>query len=527
MPSIGAAADGQGMPVSMYLQKLEQTSIFEDPDQVENYTRDALKDIRPDAPFLESDQKRTNTYAMDFLNLRHSGKRVTTEPHLPDGSFLDFEFLNPDSRGTAVDPNMMLHRKQQEARGKFIKMGIDSDDSVPSQGLNPTSVIRNIKKGFYLTKDRLKIFDESMNNFSNKGVSNDIRATPDICLVRTDEKVPEMQDEICNTRSANYLTNLSNETKIGWDTTTDNRFQIAKYGQLRRGNNPLDLNVVKNKENAMIAHDIYNSWQGKNSIKKLTTKMIDISNKKKNDMQSAKNVLLSGSKKNKTRKVQKISPQDLIKMRAGSKISHDPTSNQMLNGTQSQHATGAMLAPRLDSNRTTNAIIDPFIINFMSSYNKKFTKEQTNDLRNDIKKSGAFYGLLHDRSNKKQNVAEIKNEMLWNSVANYVKGSSMNITNYTRTKGNSILMNPKNKKAMDYEVYNEEQKIFGQRRGNQQNPNQYIMDSTDYDQRSEYLEHTGTKLVGGMGNKYMRNHMDYSNTRDLNDDGLGEVCARN
>ncbi len=80
---------GSLMPESFYLKKMETTCIYEDPDQLENFYRQSLKDISPDKPFFESDQPRYNNFSQDRLNLRHYGKRVETLPYLPDGTFLD------------------------------------------------------------------------------------------------------------------------------------------------------------------------------------------------------------------------------------------------------------------------------------------------------------------------------------------------------------------------------------------------------------------------------------------------------
>ena len=56
----GNSLSGQygDMPFDMYLRKIEQSCDYENPNQVDDYQRDLLKDFRPDAAFFESDQAR-------------------------------------------------------------------------------------------------------------------------------------------------------------------------------------------------------------------------------------------------------------------------------------------------------------------------------------------------------------------------------------------------------------------------------------------------------------------------------------
>jgi hypothetical protein len=526
MPGGSLQGSYGSMPISKYLEKMEQTCLFEPEDQLDNYMRDSLKNTDTDAPLFESDQPRRDNHSRERLSLRHTGRRTEAEPFLPDGTFTDFEFLNADPRGTAVGPDMMKHRKQQEARGKFIKMGYDDDMSVPSEGRSQARVIQDIKGGFYQVKNRLKVFDESMGTFNTSGVHHAVKTTQDRCLQSQDEKAPEMQDEICNTRSSK-VADLSNNTSIGWRRTTDHRFQIAKYNQVRSSMSKDKVDVLKNRENSQIAHDVFNTTQDVANAKSLAIKMIDLSNKKRNEMKAVNNALMGTSKKQKNTKSKRILSKDLINMRIGVKKSQDPTANETLGGDMRQHVRGDMTKPQLDTNRSKKAIVDPFIIGFISSYNKNFTKQQTDDLREKVLKSGVFYGLLQDQSNKKQQLSEIKNELLWSSIGNHIKGISMNVKNYARTHDSTTLHKPKNKNTYDYEQYKTGQKVQGQRRGNIQNPDLYVYESTVFDQKNDAPEHTGSKLVGSLGNKYMTRFINRNGIPDDTECGLSEICAKN
>lgn len=500
---------GSLMSESFYLKKMETTCIYEDPDQLENFYRQSLKDVSPDKPFFESDQPRYNNYSRDRLNLRHYGKRVETLPDLPDGTFLDHVFLEKDPRGNALEPDMMKHRRQQEARGKFIKHGYDDDPSVPSTGWNPTSVVMAIKNGMHAVKDKLKIFEESMDGRSNGTrlvqLSNKAR-----CAQEFDERAPDMRDEVCATR--NYVSDLSNSTKLGWARTTDHRFKVAKYGQVRKSANAADQNWNKNRANARVEHDVLVSWKDQTVPKSVMLKMIDLAKRKYNDIESGKHVLLGESEQTQVRS-KRLSPKDLkeITVVDNEQIFYDP------NGVMKSRGK---INPYKLENNPTKSVVDPFIMEFISNINRKMTKREMEDLRDQILQSTEFNNDYVEQKNKKCDAKlQVNNELLWNSVANYEKGKSIKIANYKRIAKNTLLQGSKNCGAEFDQTLNE-QKLNEQRKRRELS-DLYNMDCLEYD--TKYGEEkTGSKLGGILGSKYTRSYID----RD-NEEMLPEVIARN
>ncbi|MGL5934500.1 MAG: hypothetical protein ACRCZI_02635 [Cetobacterium sp.] len=498
---------GSHMPVSAYLAKMEQTCIFEDPNLLRNYMRSTLKDVRPDKPLFESDEIRRNNFSEDRLNLRHHGKRVAATPDLPDGTFLDFDGLSRDPRGTALEPDMREHRKQQEARGKFIKYYSDADNSVPSRGISEREMIMLKRKPFYEVKDRLKIFDESMNSMvSGSGMTHEKRKNTAECMQVTDDRRPEMQDEMCYNRT-NITNDLSNNTSIGWRRTTDHRFKVAQYGMIRKAGDPNKSNALKNRSNTFIEHDFHLAWKDQNTSKSFSLNMIDLAKQRARDMRSSEGTIFSKSEKTQMRKKRLRAKDIILKRQSGASQADAP--NVTINGDRRQHVTGRMTKYRTDHNRMEKIIIDPFIIHHMSIDNRNMSKKKLNDLREQITRSSTFNGLLQQQNNRSMDPTnKRRNILLWQGVASYQKGMSMKVANYRRTGKNSRISGPKNNNAFDYEDYKQEQKIWGQRGGNMQNPDLYVMEATDYDQDFVSPEITGTKLVGGLGNKYMREYMD-------------------
>jgi hypothetical protein len=78
------------IPEKDYLDKIAVTSMYEDPDQIESYQRQLLKDRSPDPYLFESDAPRVNNQSAALLNLRYGGARNNVDPYLPDGTFLEF-----------------------------------------------------------------------------------------------------------------------------------------------------------------------------------------------------------------------------------------------------------------------------------------------------------------------------------------------------------------------------------------------------------------------------------------------------
>lgn len=516
----GISGSGSLMTEASYLKKMEQTVIFEDPNMLENYNRQTLKDIRPDAPFFESDQtRRDNRLSTDKLSLRHHGNRSNgVEAYLPDGTFLDFEGLTKDKRGLALDPNMNLHRKQQEARGKFIKQGIDDDNSVPSMGWHPTNVVKDIKGQFYNVKNRLKIFDESMSTINNSGVRKHASTTIDQCLQQTDERAPEMQDQMCYTRS-NIINDLSNNTSIGWKRTTDHLFKVAKYGAMRGQASGKNQNFLKNRSNAQIDHDVLLSYQDQNTSKLLTIKMIDLAKQKANDMESGKGAMLGFSLSN-AKRARKITNNDLTGFAHNNTDESMITSaHTMLNGEQVPHLSGGAVQPIVD-NVMRKVVIDPFIIDYMASINRKMTTKEVKDLRDSVYRSAAFTGLLVSQTNAKcSNKNIVNNELLWQSTANFERGKSMKIANFNRLSG---IKGAKDMNMLDFEEYKSKQKTSKQRRGKISAPTLYTMDATQYDNDAG-IEYDRVKLVGKMGSKYTQAY----HMTDTPDNDMEEVTARN
>jgi hypothetical protein len=294
-------------------------------------------------------------------------------------------------------------------------------------------------------------------------------------------------------------------------------FKVAKYGQVR-GTTLETQDWSKNRANSRVEHDILVSWKDQNVSKAVSLAMIDIAHKKRVDMDSGKGVLYAESAQTHGRS-RKLTTGDLAGIQ--SRITEETRAedpNNIINGEVAQHTAGKV--PVLDSQVMEKIIIDPAILNFIASINRKMTPREMDDLREQILQSAEDHGVMIQQSNAANPNQNITNDLLWESVANYIKGASMKTINYGKTRGSVIIEGAKNH-AYKFEQYKFNSKISGQRRGNIQNPDLYVPESTKYD--NEYgKEVQANKMVGVMGTKYMRRFMD----RDRYETDLVDTTAR-
>lgn len=267
-------------------------------DMLDNDRRKVLKDLRPDEPWLESDAPRNGGYdpntgesrqggsmSRGQLSLRHNGKRHEASPYIPD-QFLDHEFMVPDTRKNAAEPDFDEYNRQRRARGKFVKFYNDDDLSVPESGINPDQMVRNIRQGaFEGGRGRLKIFSTSRDNmitgYNQAPVSNASR----LPHVTTDGTIVTLNNVDAPYRS-NRTTVLSN-MQLGWGAVPDQEFKIARYGDMRAAPPISMTNIGANRYKAETGMDTQVEFQGQRVSRALALTMANYLASKTNTMLTA------------------------------------------------------------------------------------------------------------------------------------------------------------------------------------------------------------------------------------------------
>ncbi len=191
----GKSAVGN-MPSWALLAKWEQSGIYEDPRQIRNYHRQELKDFSCDKPWLESDMpfnggidphtggsRAGGSHSRSVLNRHFGGARNNTDPYLPDGTFLDHEWLGnrdeyvPNHKNdkykrnytagqqgiarTGGDVNWEEAKRQNKYRTKYIKFYSDADYSTVEHGINPVKMNENIYRSRFEGLKKFKVFRKS------------------------------------------------------------------------------------------------------------------------------------------------------------------------------------------------------------------------------------------------------------------------------------------------------------------------------------------------------------------------------
>lgn len=422
------------IPPDMYMRKISQTNYYEDPEQLDNHMRKLLKDFRPDKPFFESDQIRRpgdpggGNHSSEFLNVRHSGARSTELPFLPDGTFLDWEFTERDPRGTTNMPDMMKHREQQFARASLVKKSPDADYSVPESGVNPAQMVAIKKQVFEGFRDRFQNFETSMDNFHNggTGISQGIHAygTPITEKVSLDGQILDLSDTtIRNRRDATAI--LSEDPTVAFrHSTTDHKFKISRYGNIRTSQYLSDNDWTNNRLSQYQDHimvdlgiqlvnrklaDVIIDLEGIRGTKQTVTQGVDY-----NDSNLAGN----RSKRMKPADVYKILMQGLTTQ---SLSAHSLLGGEMRNKIT---ATDADFRSMLDQ-----SLINHKITTSMEQATRTTSKEDRKDLREQIIQTASDQGLYQElgtrggRKTESSNIGRL-------SLDNREIEESRSVTNY-------------------------------------------------------------------------------------------------
>ncbi len=308
------------IPTDEYLRKIEENNIPEDPDAYEKYIRQQLVDFRPDAPFFESDQPRdpsdrgSGNGSKERLSLRYEGTRSGVSPDLPDGTFLDHEFMERDPRGTQNMPDFAAARKQREARGRFIKFSNDNDFSVPETGINPVkmvSLIRGAQKQF---KDRFQNFEESMDSWHNGSGARRGKKSH-VAMITSDGTIVDLA-EANSVQRTDPINLLSNRVPgIPRWTEPDHRVKTSKYGQVRP---ILDIGANKwneNRANSYLDHAAPVELNGQMINRMLANLILDVEGQRMAKQVAAQGADYSESEVTQIRDSKKhVHPDDVMKL---------------------------------------------------------------------------------------------------------------------------------------------------------------------------------------------------------------------
>jgi hypothetical protein len=474
------------VPEDVYLRKIKvtlPTSYEDDNDNVEDYYRRTLKDMRPDTPFFESDQQRGDVHSKERLNLRYGGARTTELPNLPDGTFLDWEFMERDPRGIATGPDMRKHYEQQMQRASLIKFYNDDDLSVPEQGISPETMVKNIKDQFYNTKSRYRVFDESFDGWHNGGVDKRQRTGGnDISKIRNDGVIVDLANSEQRNR-ADAVTQLSNDPTMAYRLSeTDHRFKIARYGMIRAHQNWSDQDWDNNKRSTFIDHKTV-EMNGQLMNRMLANMIVDLQGQRSTKMVSTQGATYGDSEVNMNGK-KKLHPDDVYKaLMIG-----------MVTGSQAACANeafeGAIMSRKHSMKHNNRELsrevqINHEILASMQQTNTKVMERNTEDIR--AMRDAVAFSANHDgvvvEGMNRHNLYKRKDLLNRDALDTRTIEDSKEIRTYGGIQP-SKYNNPQNR--MEWERFGKDSKMTKQRHGRREG--RALVTKGDYEQEQETEE---------------------------------------
>lgn len=262
----------------MFPEKYESTEMYEDPNIIEQFMRETLKDTGPETSTLFAhEEARRNNYSVDRLNLREGGARILTEPWKNDE--FDLQFHDKDARGWSTEQPWKEYEKVLRHKLKHIDFKDDGDYSVMSGVINPDVLYRRIRNTQNEFAQRFKNFETAFVSQRAGGVGVYDNMSDVYKMAKEDPYAVVgniTADEISNTPAITRLSNIvhSGSKNLYVNTTTDHRVKVAQYGSnyKNRGLDPLVSRINNIEDDRRIAKS---REQKTKSIAKLMSSRVD------------------------------------------------------------------------------------------------------------------------------------------------------------------------------------------------------------------------------------------------------------
>ncbi len=437
------------MDESLYMRKMEITCMPEAPHLLNDYNRQELKDTRPVKPTFASEDarggvdpltgvRRGGFQSAGVLSLRHHGKRNKVTPDLPDGTFLDWQFLEKDPRSQMNMPDMRKHREQQEARGKFIKFYSDEDFSIPEKGITPMAMNQMIRQGQHQVKERLKIFDTSKTGFhtGNATVSQQLSVAEQTRFVSGEQNNVRSDGDVSTFslgNRRNKTTSLSNDTSIGWKRGVDHEFKVSKYGKSAGAVRHAESDWYKNRSNTYNGHEIFRQVETKNIPKATAMMIVELTKLRKSARKSGAFTLYGEGQKNMTLRKKKLIARDLATVYNYSEQDRRTDPHMNIHGEQS-NLNGSKWAPKRDNNRRNKVVFNPKIVEFMQMGSRRNNHSEVKPIKDKIKRTAIDNGIYIEERPHKSYVEDVLGDVVQAhhlSLHNFPKGQSKEVHAYS------------------------------------------------------------------------------------------------
>ena len=240
-----ALFDIPSLPESMMKLKYLQTpDIYDDPNTIENFMKETLRNTGTDAPLFEQDLPRqsNNPLSRSILNSREFGERYTHKPFHPELFLGD---LTKDQRMSVNEPLVAQIAEQSKFRQKrYIEGKLQDVALTRSEGMvGNKRMLRQVKQGFNNTATRMGgIFGDSSDTSVRRTNPNPGNSTHKVGdAIQEDQVMYQNQDEkILPQYGTDIVGKLSNMIGIQWDVQPEQKFGLSSVSNIYRSKQDVD-----------------------------------------------------------------------------------------------------------------------------------------------------------------------------------------------------------------------------------------------------------------------------------------------
>ncbi len=237
--------DIPSLPYSMLkLKTIKTDGVFYDPNTVDNFMKDAIRDRGCDRPVFEHELPRQNNNMLNssIMNMFEFGSRYKRDPYHPELFLGD---LTKDPRQSDPDPIVANMREQNAFRyNRYIRGKLQDDSEGKQEGMvGSKRMLHQIKDGYNDTATRLTgLFDESFGTIisaANPKPGRPIHTTEE--SIREDQQIYQVNDErILPKYSTDIVSKLNNMVGLQWQIQPDARYGLSSVSNVYRSKTEVD-----------------------------------------------------------------------------------------------------------------------------------------------------------------------------------------------------------------------------------------------------------------------------------------------
>ncbi len=240
--------DIPSLPESYLQSKYIQTKdIYHDPNTVENFMKEALRDRGSDKPIFEHElpRQRNHFAASSLLSMQEHGSRYSHDPYHPELFLGD---LTKDQRQSDTAPVVSKMADQHKFRHeRYIAGKLQDVGDVRAEGvIGSKRMLKQIKEGYNLTATRMGgIFDDSTNTMVARANPHPGDSTHKVGdSLKEDQTIYQIQDEkILPKYSTDIVNKISNTIGNTWSSQPDNKYGLSSVSNVYRSQADVNLSA--------------------------------------------------------------------------------------------------------------------------------------------------------------------------------------------------------------------------------------------------------------------------------------------